>query len=150
MVARHDEKEDNSGPGHDIPLSIDDTVTPNATQGGFGFFQDQEFKRDVVKADASSYLGAHDVKVGVDREHIKAVNNNFNGGAGQRIYKLRTSRAAPGHLLPPPLLRQRPGTGYDRTTPSTWQIALPLTSEPDSYNTSFYAQDSWKAGAGLR
>jgi outer membrane receptor for Fe3+-dicitrate len=26
---------------------------------------------------------------------------------------------------------------------------LPLTSEPDSYNTSFYVQDSWKAGAGL-
>src|SRR6185503_13955944 len=38
---------------------------------------------------------------------------------------------------------------YDRNNGATWQIALPLTSEPDSYNTSFYAQDSWKAGAGL-
>ena len=39
--------------------------------------------------------------------------------------------------------------GYDRNNGATWKIALPLTSEPDSFNTSFYAQDSWKAGAGL-
>ena len=32
----------------------------------------------------------------VDCEHIQAVNNNYNGGAGQRIYKLSTTPAAPG------------------------------------------------------
>ena len=31
------------------------------------------------------------MKIGVDGEHVQAVNNNYNGGAGQRIYKLRTS-----------------------------------------------------------
>ena len=61
-------------------------------RGGFGFFQDQDFNRNVVKADVTMYLGGHDIKGGGDYEHIKAVNNNFNGGAGQRIYKLSTSR----------------------------------------------------------
>jgi len=147
MYARHNESQTYKGPGRDIPLSIDATVTPNANSGGFGFFQDQDFKRDVYKADASSYLGAHDLKVGVDREHVRAVNNNYNGGAGQRIYKLRTSTGII-YYRHRYYVNDR-GAGYDRNVPSTWQIALPLTSEPDSYNTSFYGQDSWKVGAGL-
>src|SRR6185503_6826747 len=51
MYARHNESQTYKGPGRDIPLSIDATVTPNANSGGFGFFQDQDFKRDVYKAD---------------------------------------------------------------------------------------------------
>jgi hypothetical protein len=147
MYARHNESDKFKGPGRDIPLSIDATVTPNANSGGFTFFQDQDFKRDVYKADASSYLGSHDVKLGVDGEHLQAVNNNYNGGAGQRIYKLRTSTGIV-YYRHRYYVNDR-GTGYDRDVPSTWQIALPLTSEPDSFNTSFYVQDSWKAGAGL-
>ena len=147
MYARHNESDEFNGPGRDVPLSIDATVTPNANSGGFGFFQDQDFKRDVYKADASSYLGSHDVKLGVDGEHLQAVNNNYNGGAGQRIYKLRTSTGIV-YYRHRYYVNDR-GTGYDRDVPSTWQIALPLTSEPDSFNTSFYVQDSWKAGAGL-
>jgi hypothetical protein len=91
MYARHNESDEFNGPGRDVPLSIDATVTPNANSGGFGFFQDQDFKRDVYKADASSYLGSHDVKLGVDGEHLQAVNTNSNGGAGQRISKRSTS-----------------------------------------------------------
>ena len=146
MVARHNESDTFAGPGRDIPQLIDLTVTPNTTEGGFGFFQDQEFTRDVLKADASSYFGSHDLKFGVDREHIQAANHNYNGGAGQRIYRLVTGgRIYYRHRY---YVNDRAG-GYDRNVPSTWQIALPLTSEPDSYNTSFYVQDSWKAGAGL-
>lgn len=146
MYARHAETSTSSGPGHDIPQSIDQTVTPTALSGGFTFFQDQDFTRDVYKADASTYLGAHDIKGGIDAEHVNAVNNNFNGGAGQRIYKLQT-----GGVI---FYRHRfyvndRAPGYDRTNPATWQIAVPLTTEPDSYNTSFYVQDAWKAGAGL-
>ena len=147
MYARHNESDKFKGPGRDVPLSIDATVTPNANSGGFGFFQDQDFKRDVYKADASSYLGSHDLKIGVDGEHLQAINNNYNGGAGQRIYKLRTSTGII-YYRHRYYVNDR-GAGYDRAVPSTWQIALPLTSEPDSYNTSFYLQDSWKAGAGL-
>ncbi len=95
-----------SGAGRNIPQSIDTTVNPNALSGGFGFFQDQEFTRDNYKADLTTFFGGHSVKGGIDFEHIKAVNQNFNGGAGQRIYKLRTS--ADVDLLPPPVLHRRP------------------------------------------
>jgi hypothetical protein len=147
LVARHKESDKFNGPGRDIPQLIDATVTPNANSGGFGFFQDQDFTRDVYKADASSYLGAHDVKFGLDGEHVRAVNNNYNGGAGQRIYKLTTSTGII-YYRHRYYINDR-ASGFDRSNGATWQIALPLTSEPDSINTSFYVQDSWKAGAGL-
>ena len=146
LIARHSESDQFAGPGRDIAQLIDQTVTPTATSGGFGFFQDQDFTRDVYKVDASSYLGAHDVKFGFDTEHVQAVNNNYNGGAGQRIYKLVTGGVI--YYRHRYYINDR-APGYDRSNGSTWQIALPLTSEPDSLNTSFYAQDSWKAGAGL-
>ena len=57
LVARHSEKDNTVGAGRTIPLLIDHTVTPNALSGGFGFFQDQKFKRDVYKADVTNYLG---------------------------------------------------------------------------------------------
>ena len=146
LIARHNESDTWSGAGRDIAQLIDQTVTPTATSGGFGFFQDQDFKRDVYKVDASSYLGAHDVKLGFDTEHVQAVNNNYNGGAGQRIYRLVTGGVI--YYRHRYYINDR-APGYDRNNGATWQIALPLTSEPDSLNTSFYAQDSWKAGAGL-
>jgi hypothetical protein len=146
LVARHNESDKFSGPGREIPQLIDQTVVPTALSGGFGFFQDQDFKRDVYKVDASSYFGSHDLKLGVDTEHVQALNNNYNGGAGQRVYRLRTGGVI--YYRHRYYVNDR-ASGFDRNVPSTWQIALPLTSEPDSLNTSFYAQDSWKAGAGL-
>ena len=84
-------------PRANIPLSIDTTVNPNALSGGFNFFQDQKFTREVYKADLSTFFGPHSIKAGIDYEHVKAVNNNFNGGAGQRIYKL-SRRGWHGHI----------------------------------------------------
>jgi hypothetical protein len=147
QAARHSEKEDNFGLGRDIPLSIDTTVNPNALSGGFGFFQDQKFTRDVYKADLNTFFGPHSIKGGIDYEHVKAVNNNFNGGAGQRIYRLTTS----GGTI---YYRHRfyvndRASGYVRGDPTTWQLAVPLTSEPDSRNVAWYAQDSWRIGSAL-
>ena len=52
-------------------------------------------------------------------------------------------------LLPAPLLRERSGAGFSRTDPTTWQIALPLSSEPINKNTSAYAQDTWRVMSNL-
>ncbi len=147
QAARHYEKEENFGAGRNIPQLIDATVNPNALSGGFGFFQDQEFWRDNLKSDVSTFLGSHSIKGGIDYEHIRATNNNYNGGAGQRIYKLTTS----GGTI---FYRHRfyindRASGYVRSSPTTWQLAVPLTSEPDSANLAWYAQDQWRVGAGL-
>jgi hypothetical protein len=150
LVARHNEKDNTTGTGRDMPQFIDQTVTPNALSGGFGFFQDQTFTRDVMKADVTTYLGPMAIKAGVDYEHIQAVNNNYNGGGGQRIFKVSTGAGGTGTVY----YRHRfylddRVAGFDKTDVSTWKIAVPLTSEPDSRNTAFYIQDSWTAGAGL-
>jgi len=147
QAARHTEKEENFGAGRNIPRLIDATVNPNANSGGFGFFQDQEFTRDVYKADLSTFLGPHSVKAGIDYEHIEAVNKNFNGGAGQRIYRLRTAGGTIYYRHRFYVNDRAPG--YVRSDPTTWQFALPLVAEPDSRNTSWYVQDSWRVGAGL-
>ncbi|MEO8218288.1 MAG: TonB-dependent receptor, partial [Acidobacteriota bacterium] len=139
---RHHEKDEFGGPGASIPLSIDATVSPNALTGGFGFYQNQTFDRDAYKLDFSKFLGSHEIKVGGDYEDVNAVNNNFNGGAGQRIYKFK---ASDGTIF----YRHRfyiddQAAGFNRADPSTWKIALPLTSKPETKNTSVYIQDSWR------
>jgi Carboxypeptidase regulatory-like domain/TonB dependent receptor len=157
LVARHEETDKYAGAGRDVPNFIDNTVVPTATSGGFPFFQDQEFSRNVVRGSVSVYLRGHDIKAGGDFEGVNAINNNYNGGAGQRIYKFSTLPNGEGTVY----YRHRfyvndRAPGFVRSDPTTWTIALPLTSEPDSRNTSFYGQDSWKIGnyltinAGLR
>jgi hypothetical protein len=146
QVGQHNEKDNTTGQGRDIPLLIDMTVVPTALSGGFGFFQDQTFKRTVYKADVTNYLGGHSIKAGADYEDISAVNHNYNSG-GQRIYKFATSSGVVYYRHRFYLDDTVPD--FSRNDESTWSLALPLTTEPDTRNTSFYAQDSWAAGAGL-
>jgi hypothetical protein len=145
LAARHKEKQTYGGAGRDIPQSIDATVTPAASSGGFGFFQDQEFTRDVIKGDVTKYWSGHDIKAGADWEHITAINNNFNGGAGQRITKRSTLPNGQGTIFYAHryYVNDR-APGFSRDDPTTWQIAVPLSAAPDSHNVSFYVQDSWK------
>jgi carboxypeptidase family protein/TonB-dependent receptor-like protein len=142
MYGRHNEKDTFGGAGRDIAGSIDQTVTPNASSGGFGFFQDQEFSRDVVKLDLTKFVGGgHEFKLGGDWEKVDTNSLNYQGGAGQRIYKRRSGstiyyrhRYYVNDLAP----------GFSRSDSSTWQIALPQVSAPNSRNFSAYLQDSWK------
>ena len=120
QVARHVEKEENFGAGRNTAQSIDTTVNPNALSGGFGFFQDQEFTRDNYKADLTTFFAGHSVKGGIDYEHVKAVNQNFNGGAGQRIYRLRTAAGEIYYRHRFYINDQAPG--YVRGDPTTWVV----------------------------
>ena len=146
IVARHKEKDSFAGAGRDTAQLLDNTVSPVALSGGFGFWQDQEFTRDVYKLDVSHYLAGHDIKGGLDFEKVSAINNNFNGGAGQRIYKFATGGVT--YYRHRFYVNDR-APGFVRTDPATWTIALPLTSAPDTRNMSFYGQDSWKVATGL-
>jgi len=142
QYGRHPEKTTFEGAGTTIPLSIDATKSPNELSGGFGFFQNQDFKRDEVRAELTRYLGGHTLKGGLDWEHVDALVNSFQGGAGQRIYQFRTGGVT--------FYRHRyyvndRASGFVRSDPTTWQIANPLTSEPIDKNTAIFGQDSWKA-----
>ncbi len=140
----HEEEDKIDGPGKSIPHIIDNTQAGSPTSGGFGFHQDQEFERDIYKLNFSKFLGKHEFKVGGDSEDLQAVNANWNGGAGQRIY-IRPRFGPNGEQE----YRHRyyvddSVPGFDINDPSTWVPAVPLVSTPETTNTSFYAQDSWR------
>ena len=72
-----------------------------------------------------------------------AASRRFQGGAGQRIYKLRSAAAGTIYYRHRYYVDDR-APGFDRGDPSTWKIAVPLIAEPETQNTSVYVQDSWR------
>ncbi len=143
MGGQHREKNIYGGAGANTPQNLDQTVVPTQTTGGFTAYDNQNFKRNVIKGDLTKYWGTHTIKTGADYEDISAVVDRFEGGAGQRIYKLR--QASTGIIY----YRHRyyvddQASGFSRTDPSTWSILNPLEATPKTHNASFYAQDSFK------
>jgi hypothetical protein len=140
-AGKHKETQTYGGLGASIPLSIDNTVVPAVNTGGFGPFGNEKYDRTVAKLDVNRYFTSHDVKFGGDFEDMKASLDEFQGGAGQRIYKF----VAGGVVY----YRHRynvndKAPGFDANDSSTWQIALPLSSKPETKNTSAYLQDAWR------
>ncbi len=145
---RHKEKITDGGPGREIPQTQDFTVVPEAYTGGFGFFQDQQFKRDVYKLDLSKFLGTHEIKLGGDIEKVDTVTENYQGGAGQRIYKFRVASTGAIYYRHRYYVNDL-APGYVRSDPFSWQIALPQIAKPNSDGFSGYLQDSWKVAKGF-
>ena len=148
IVGRHAERSEYTGAGKLIPLEFDQTVSPTLRAGGFGgAFQDAEFTRDIVKLDATKFLGGHEFKAGVDWEFQDSSIDRYAAGGGMINYKLRTSggtiyyrhRFFANDLAP----------GFDIDNAQTWQPIIPLVAEPKTTNNSFYVQDSWRAASNL-
>lgn len=154
LAGQHNEEDIIGGAGRDIPLLLDQSVTPIIRTGGFGFFQDQEFSRDVLKLDLSTFLGSHEIKLGADQENLSASNANYYSGGGDLVYRLRArgpdnvANTADDIIYYRHRLYINADT-FDRTDPSTWDVQYPLVSEPETDNTSFYVQDSWRVMPNL-
>ena len=160
-AGRHEEKNILSGEGASIPRTIRLDVVPNQNLGGFGFFQNQEFKRDVIKADISAFFGSHQFKFGADREDLLAENNRFFSG-GDRVRQrcsvtllpadaqgIRRCPAGAALFYVHEVAVDDTAPGFDRTNPATAVVVNPLIAAPETENTSFYVQDSWKALSNL-
>ena len=91
----------------------------------------------------------HDIKVGVDCEHIKAVNNNYNGGAGQRIYKLSTSGGTGTIYYRHRYYVNDRGAGFDRNDPIDVADRRCRSRPSRTRTTRRSTRRTWKAGAGL-
>jgi len=151
----HKEKNLSSGPGKDIGQVQDLTVVPNIRSGGYGFVQDQMFKREVGKLDISAFLGSHQIKFGGDRENLSAENSNLFTG-GDRVRKRCTTSVVAGGAPCPAGNIYYTHEGYtndtvDKLNPATFNASLipALTSAPDTINDSLYVQDSWRMRSNL-
>jgi hypothetical protein len=140
-AGHHHEDATISGAGTSIAQLIDTTVSPNVTSGGYGFFDNNKYDRDVAKLGLTAFLSNHEFKVGGDYEKMQADVQNFQGGAGQRIYKRKSGttiyyrhRFYVDDLAP----------GFNQSDPTTWKIALPQIAQPQTKNNSVYMQDSWR------
>jgi hypothetical protein len=145
QAARHHELETYAGAGADTPLLIDATVNPNLRTGGFGGFENHDFKRDGYRADLTRYLGGHTLKGGLDYTKVDSLDNRFSGGGGQSITRRSSLPNGAGVVYYTHRYYVNDQiAGFSRTDPTTWKIALPLSSEPINKNTSAYVQDTWR------
>jgi hypothetical protein len=145
-AGHHHEDATISGAGTQIAQLLDQTVSPNVRTGGFAFFDNNKYDRDIAKLGLTKYFSAHEVKMGGDYEKMQADVQNFQGGGGQLIYKLlATSGPAAGKIY----YRHRfyvddLAPGFDRANPATWKIVAPQVAKPETQNYSAYIQDSWR------
>ena len=146
-VGKHNEDLTYGGAGTQIPLLLDQTVSPNVRTGGFAYFDNEKFNRTVYKADVSSFFSTHEIKVGGDIEDMKGHIENYSGGGGQLIYKLVTAAGQTYYRHRFYLDDTKPG--FDRTNAATWTFAIPEITEPATKNTSAYLQDSWRVVPNL-
>ena len=148
IVGRHAEKTEYSGEGKLIPFIFDQRVSPNLRSGGFGgAFQDSEFTRDTFKADVTKFFGSHELKGGADMELQDSSIDRYAAGGGMINYILRTSGGTTYYRHR--FFANDRAPGYDPAVPATWTPAIPLTTEPQTDNTSFYVQDSWRAASNF-
>ncbi len=143
QASRHHELQTYGGAGANTPLLLDQTVSPNLRTGGFGGFENQDFKRDDYRADLTRYLGGHTLKGGIDYMKVDSLDNRYSGGGGQIIYRLIQKSTGIIYYRHRYFVNDQVA-GFSRTDPTTWKIALPLSSEPINKSTSAYAQDTWR------
>jgi len=137
-AGHHHEDATTSGAGTLIPQLIDQTVSPNVVSGGFPFFDKNTYDRDIAKLGFTKFLSSHELKIGGDYEKMQADVQNYQGGAGQRIYK----RA--GGIYRHRFYVDDLDPNFKLSDPTTWKIALPQIAQPETKNTSLYIQDSWR------
>jgi len=173
-AAQHNEESLQTGPGASVtgyvdftdPLGDGTTVwgwSPDSNAhnriSGFGFFQNQEFSRDQYNIDLSWFVGnlagSHEFKVGYEYEDIGVVNNNWNGGGGQRIYRFSCNpdvRYCGDDGEAAYFFRHRffiTDPNIDPTTLQRSDINAPLTIDTKAENSAFYVQDTWQVTNNL-
>jgi outer membrane receptor protein involved in Fe transport len=129
---------------------------------------DENYRRNVYKLSGTAFLGAHEVKAGVNFENMNSTRAVRFGGGGEIIQFLARGSGAfqfAQHSFfvrsPPNCIVLSDGTlgdfGFvDPTTCYGWEPVNSFSGNPTARNLSLFAQDSWKVlpnltvNAGLR
>ncbi len=172
-AAQHNEEDLTGGPGAVVEGYIDFTdpigdgttvwgwgADGNATanESGFGFFQNQpDLRRDQYNADLSwfvgNFIGSHEFKIGYEFEDISGLNDNWNGGNGQRIYRFTCTQSDTRDCQGQPYyFRHRiylTSADLDPETLTTADIQAPLSVGVKAENQAIYIQDTWQVANNL-
>ena len=167
-AAQHNEESLTGGPGATVEGYVDftDPIGDGSTvfgwdadgnahdrQSGFLNFSNQpELTRDQYNADLSWFVGdfggSHEFKVGYEYEDISGLNEGWNGGNGQRIYRFscvdsdtRDCQGQPYYFRHRMFLNSNT---LDPTELTTADIQAPLTVGIKAENQAFYIQDTWQ------
>jgi hypothetical protein len=151
-AGRHNETQTIGGAGTSIARTIDRTQSPAVVTGGFGLFQNQDYQRNIVKADVSAFFGQHQFKIGGEREKIDATNSNTESGGAlvtARCTVTLVNNACPANgqvYYTHEAYINDQAAGFDPNNPATFSgsILNPLASSPSDTSTALYAQDQWK------
>ncbi len=174
-AAQHNEESLISGPGAEVEGYIDFTdplgdgttvygwvADSNATYtvSGFGFFQNQpELTRDQYNADLSWFVadfgGSHEFKVGYEFEDVSGINDNWNGGNGQRIYRFGCNpesrycgeNGENAYYFRHRVYLNNPNLDPTELTPA--DVMRPLSVGIKAENQAYYIQDTWQPTSGL-
>ena len=87
LYGQHRQSDTLSGPGTEAPRFDDLTVSPKASSGGIGSYDDSTARRDVYKIDVSKFVKGHELKTGVDVEDLRGTDSAFVSG-GDAVRKL--------------------------------------------------------------
>ena len=115
MGGQHREKNIYGGPGASTAQSLDQTVVPTQTTGGFTAYDNQNFKRNVIKGDLTKYWGSHTIKTGARLRGHQRRGRSLRGR--RRSANLQADTAVNrDHLLP--------------AQSTTWTIRRPASAAP--------------------
>ena len=169
QVGYHTEKRQDTSPFSGLPyLEKQQAGFPTEALPGTGpvFLEDSKFQRYVYKASGSLFLGAHEIKAGLDWEHLNSDFSESYGGTD----RIRTRLTAAGALnnyqhryfAQTPLAGANCTGKIDPAGPlafpncTGYLIAPSVDNNPITDNVGFFAQDSYKVlrnltvNAGLR
>jgi hypothetical protein len=159
--SHHKDRYTVTGAGASSVRIIDSHLNPNnpTASNGFGsirgFREFNESKRDAIKGQGSLFLGAHEIKAGVDYENNLTDSTDLYSGGGQlRIFACGGARCSAG--TPFVLPDGKPvyfGHEFYTTVADKTQLDSGFltgnTVSPRAYRLGFFAQDSWKVMPNL-
>ncbi|HVT05507.1 MAG TPA: carboxypeptidase regulatory-like domain-containing protein [Thermoanaerobaculia bacterium] len=155
LVGRNTQSGRFRGPGTSTPVLLDLTHNPRTRSGGFGAFTNSRADRDVLKLDASTFvLGAHVIKLGVDQEKLRSIEQAFYSG-GDRVAKrcsvALVQRQCPASALVFYTHLTNVTNAANPADPSTFSAAIvnPRVTRYVANNESVYLEDSWTPLANL-
>jgi outer membrane receptor protein involved in Fe transport len=144
QAARHEESNENQPANTADRLFITTVPAGQPRQGGYGFYQVQDFTRDYYRGALSYYLnilGAHELKAGGDYAQVQANSQRFYTGPAGRRETIFVRNYANGETI---YQHEYYSTGGRDANGSPILIDANPVEVSHTSNTGAFFQDTWQ------